>query len=360
MLVSETTDFSGVGCVSTSNVLIFTENTPPVFTLLAPANQTVCTIDGATSVAVYGISLDNSKVTDNCTAFSNLLLTYTISGATTGSGSNLSEGTIFNLGTSTITYTATDQGGNLSTHSITIIVNQSPAAITISHSVVSGGGTGILPNQCGVYNYSVDGGTPAGGYTYAWNVYAGGTATGTPVLSFGNLATIQITWSGDLAPGTYTIEAKKTSGANSCNSKSTLQITLQNSFNLFVNDPGNDCKGESLGSKIINWEVGRNCGSTSYSFTYVIAAGNYNTLADAQAHAISGMPVTVTSTSDNPKIIYQTVDYGTGGDFYTTQVFTLFIYNQIDGNGQPDINSADDFQHFFLKAIPNTTDISTN
>jgi len=370
LLVSQTTDFSEVACVSTSNVLTFLENTPPVFTLLKPADQTICAAYGASSVAVSGIRLDNSKTTDNCTSFANLQLGYVLSGATTGTGTNLTEGTLFNMGTTHIVYTVTDQAGLSATHEIDILVKSAPAPITLSHSVVSGGGTGIAPNQCGDYRYYVteDASAPEATYTYTWNVYTG-SGTGGTLLTAGthyqidnstsgyHAASVKISWPGSLVSGTYTIEVIK-AGTNGCDSRSTLQISLQNSFNLFVNDPGQDCKGESLGSKIINWEVGRNCGTSSYSFKYVIAAGNYTTLAEAQANAIADMPKTVSNTTDNPKVILQTVSYGP--DLYTTQVFTLFIYDQSDGNGQPDINATDNYQHFFLKAIPNTSEISTD
>jgi len=372
LLVSQTLVFSDENCTVVSNVLTFKENTPPVFTSYAPVSQTVCAVYGASSAAVSGISLNNLNATDNCTNFVDLQLAYELTGATTGTGTNLTDGALFNIGTTHIKYTITDQAGLSKTLSIDVVVNASPAPITISHSVVSGGGTGIAPKQCGDYRYYVtaDASAPEAGYTYSWKVYAGSGTAGTQLTSGTDYlidnsasayhaASVKISWPGSLVNGTYTIEVIK-GATNGCESRSTLEISLQNSFNLFVNDPGHDCKGESLGSKIINWEVGRNCGTSSYSFKYVIAAGNYTTLVDAQAHAISGMPVIVTATADNPTIIYQTVNYGNGGDFYTTQVFTLYIYDQTDGNGQPDTNAADNYQHFFLNGIPNTSEISTD
>jgi len=371
LLVSQTALFSDENCTLVSNALTFRENTSPVFTAYAPVSQTLCAAYGSTTAAVSGISLTNLKATDNCTAFADLQLAYVLTGATTGSGTNLTDGALFNIGTNHIVYTITDQAGLSKTLSIDVVVNASPAPITISHSVVSGGGTGVSPKQCGDYRYYVteDASAPESGYTYSWKVYAGSGTTGTQLTSGTDYqidnsaspyhsASVKISWPGSLVNGTYTIEVIK-GASNGCDSRATLEISLQNSFNLYVNDPGHDCKGESLGSKIIDWQIGRNCGTSTYSFKYVIAAGNYTTLSEAQAHAISGMPVTVSSTSDNPKIIYQTVDYGSGGDFYTTQVFTLFIYDQTDGNGQPDTNAADNYQHFFLNGIPNTSEIST-
>ena len=355
MLVSETTDFSGVGCVATSNVLTFRENSPPVFTDLKPVGQTVCTIAGASTAAVYGIELTNAKVADNCTTFPNLVLTYTLSGVTTGSGTTLTEGTVFNLGTTHINYSATDEAGLTTTYGIDIIVNQSPTAITITHSPVSGGGTGILPNQCGTYNYSVEGGTPVGGFNYVWKVFAGSGTGGTQVLTGFtlvtlNAASVQINWTGDLAPGTYTIQATKTSVSNSCYTAATLELNLQNNFDLQVADPGHNCKGEvgPTSPVTITWTVNRICGTSSWGFTWYLFAGD-----------ISVLPVD-----------YQTVNYANGslsgitgstqtfdtnvvnGDPYTQTVYTLFIVNASD------MNSVNNHNKFLLTAIPNTSEIS--
>ncbi|HMS67244.1 MAG TPA: HYR domain-containing protein, partial [Saprospiraceae bacterium] len=61
----------------------------------------------------------------------NTLVTYVLSGATTGSGSDNVEGVSFNLGTTLITYTATDESGNTRTCSFSVIVedNEAPQII---------------------------------------------------------------------------------------------------------------------------------------------------------------------------------------------------------------------------------------
>ncbi|MBW8331920.1 MAG: HYR domain-containing protein [Prolixibacteraceae bacterium] len=351
LLVSETSDFTGAGCVSTSNTLTFKENTPPVFTIGMLSDQTVCTLNGATSTAVYNIGLNILNVIDNCTEFSNLVLSYSITGDNTESGTNLAEGRVFNLGTYTIDYSVTDQAGLVSTHSLNLIVKQSPSEITISHSVVSGAGTGNTPNQCGSYNYSVDGGITDPLYTYQWKVYAGGTATGTPISTFSGSALYQVTWSGDIAPGTYTIEAIKKAG-NDCESIATLEITLQNSFDLQVQPAGQDCKGEVTETTpfTITWTVDKLCGTMNWGFTYYLFAQDINAL-----------PVNYLTVNDgtgsftgitNASHVFNTVVIN--GNPYLQTVYTLFIVNTNDSN------DTNDFNKFYLKGIPETSPISTD
>ncbi len=57
----------------------------------------------------------------------NTLVTYVLSGATTGSGSDNVAGVSFNLGTTLITYTATDESGNTRTCSFSVIVEDNEA-----------------------------------------------------------------------------------------------------------------------------------------------------------------------------------------------------------------------------------------
>ncbi|MDP2338066.1 MAG: HYR domain-containing protein, partial [Bacteroidota bacterium] len=353
--VSETIDFTQASCNSVSNVLTFIDVTKPVYTGFAPADQIVCTVNGATSIAVSGIRIDDVDVLDNCTAFASLTISYSMTGATAGAGTNLTEGSLFNVGVTNVVYTVTDLSGNSETHPFSITVNQSPDPITISHSIVSGGGTGILPNQCGVYNYSVDGGTPVGGFNYDWKVFAGSGTGGTQVVSGFilaplNAATVQITWTGDLAPGTYTIEATKTDASSSCVTKGTLVISLQNSFDLQVANPGHNCKGEVAPSTtvIISWTVNELCGTSTWGFTYYLFAQDINTLpvdyltVNDGAGSFSGIAA-ATKVFDTNAV---------NGYPYTQTVYTLFIVNASD------MNSTNDYHKFYLTALPNTSEIS--
>ncbi|MEJ7610664.1 MAG: HYR domain-containing protein, partial [Ferruginibacter sp.] len=91
---------------------------PTVIT--CPANQTVSTASNACNAVVNGIApVSFTSGTCNGTAPT---ITYTLSGATTGSGNNDASGTSFNKGTTTVTYTLTDGNGNVATCSFTVTV----------------------------------------------------------------------------------------------------------------------------------------------------------------------------------------------------------------------------------------------
>jgi hypothetical protein len=82
---------------------------PDVFAIAAPPD---CQATGV----VLGLPL----IGDNCP---NPLLSWVMTGATTGSGSGYCNVTVFNVGVSTITYTLTDDEGNFATCSFNVTVN---------------------------------------------------------------------------------------------------------------------------------------------------------------------------------------------------------------------------------------------
>lgn len=90
------------------------DNMPPAIT--CPADITV---QAPGTTAVSGIA--PSSVTDNC---SDPSVGYTISGVTSGAYPNDPDasGSLFNVGTSTVTYTATDAGSNTATCSFNVTV----------------------------------------------------------------------------------------------------------------------------------------------------------------------------------------------------------------------------------------------
>ncbi|RMG96596.1 MAG: HYR domain-containing protein, partial [Chloroflexi bacterium] len=113
-----------------SGTLTVQDNVDP--TISCPADQTVTVGTGNTSAVVGGIA---PVASDNCSLAS---VTYTLSGATTGSGNNDASGQTFNLGVTTVTYTATDDAGNTASCSFTVTVQQAtvPGALTL----IAGGG----------------------------------------------------------------------------------------------------------------------------------------------------------------------------------------------------------------------------
>ncbi len=95
------TDVSGN--ISTCNsVVTVVDNQAPVFTSCPTTPGSLCA-DNLTTYTKVGTSW-NALATDNCSVSS---LTYTLSGSTTGTGTSLN-GVAFNVGTTTVTWTATD------------------------------------------------------------------------------------------------------------------------------------------------------------------------------------------------------------------------------------------------------------
>ncbi|MCB0610677.1 MAG: choice-of-anchor L domain-containing protein, partial [Lewinella sp.] len=90
---------------------------PPMVT--CPPNQTVTGVlnaDGACTAIANNLT---PNLSDNCVM---LMLDYTVSGATNGAGVDDASGSLFSAGTSTVTYTATDMGGNPASCSFTVTV----------------------------------------------------------------------------------------------------------------------------------------------------------------------------------------------------------------------------------------------
>ncbi len=110
-------------------------------TIGCPEDQNIAITMGETAVVVNNldpIALDNCGTAD---------VTYTLTGATTGSGMNSASGLTFNAGTTILTYTATDGAGNTATCSTTIII-EAPGTMTVN--VESGDAA------CGSEPYKVD------------------------------------------------------------------------------------------------------------------------------------------------------------------------------------------------------------
>ncbi|MBK8724197.1 MAG: HYR domain-containing protein [Saprospiraceae bacterium] len=101
-----------------SQVLI-TDTNPPIIT--CPANKVVKANYQQNSVVVNNI---NPTITDDCSTPS---ATFLVTGQTSNSGYNTASGELFNVGVSTVEYTAIDAAGNTSTCSFTVTVKQLPS-----------------------------------------------------------------------------------------------------------------------------------------------------------------------------------------------------------------------------------------
>ncbi|MDP3913489.1 MAG: HYR domain-containing protein [Bacteroidota bacterium] len=358
--VSETTDFN-VGCVATSNTLTFRENIPPVFTALKPTDMTVCIPNGATTVAIFDISLDNSKVTDVCTAFADLSIAYTISGTTTLSGNtNLADGTVFNLGISTVEYTVTDLSGNSETHSFTVTVSEAPSLSDIStDGAAATDGSGYKPYQSSSHTYTVDGGIATSGYSYTWTVLDNANSVLSPgsantyTINATNTAAVVISWGASipLTANNYKIRVRKTSNTNTCFIEKELSVTvLINNFNVKVEDSGDDCQSGEMGTTNIWWNLTQTGGSSNWHYKYEIVED------------IGGVLTTVVPLTN---ILYSTVTpltiyYPANNTVGVQKTYTIFISSVFDEFGTPETNLSDNQDSLILFGVPNTSEISTD
>jgi gliding motility-associated-like protein len=114
---------------------------PGISNCSALVNRTVPMNPGACTFTQIGTNW-NAIVTDNCTVSS---VTYNLTGATTGSGTNLNNAS-FNLGNTLVTWTVIDNSGNSSNCSFTVQVidNQAPQLTNCPSNIL----VGTAPGAC--------------------------------------------------------------------------------------------------------------------------------------------------------------------------------------------------------------------
>lgn len=174
-----------------SYVVTVEDNELPIFTACLGSTQNVSSDNGVCTYTVSGTGWD-ATATDNCTLTS---LTYQLTGATTGSGTTL-DGVSFNLGTTTVTWTATDAAGNISICTFNVdvsddevpaIVNCSPGSnqtvntdagvCTYSHSGTAWDATATDNCSVGTITYNLTGATIGSGTSLSGVVFNIGTTT---------------------------------------------------------------------------------------------------------------------------------------------------------------------------------------
>jgi endonuclease G len=137
--VRDTGDGSATSLTSTPATVSITVNDTVAPTINAPANVTVNTGAGATTcgVVVTETQLGTATATDNA-------------GSVSIARSGVPAGNIFPVGTTTITYTATDDAGNSSTttQTVTVIDNTAPTITAPAPTSVNADSTGhaMIPN----------------------------------------------------------------------------------------------------------------------------------------------------------------------------------------------------------------------
>jgi PKD repeat protein len=104
----------------TATVTVVQDIDPP--TITCPADREVNADPLVCAAVVCGIAPTSAG--DNCSGFT---IAYTLTGATTGSGSDDASGAVFNLGTTIVTYTITDAVGLTASCSFNVtVVNPAP------------------------------------------------------------------------------------------------------------------------------------------------------------------------------------------------------------------------------------------
>ena len=116
-------DAAGNSAVCTFDVTVTDDEQPVV---VCPADQTGTALPGSTALTFPGLA---PTATDNCPVST---IGYDVTGATTTSGADDASDLAFNVGTSTVVYTATDASGNVGTCSFTVVVNPPAGAPDIT------------------------------------------------------------------------------------------------------------------------------------------------------------------------------------------------------------------------------------
>lgn len=112
------TDDAGNSTTCTFDVEV-TDNQDPTFISCGPGGDQNEVVDIDACTYTHSGNAWDAVGDDNCTTFT---MTYVLSGATTGSGSNTLNGVEFELGTTTVTWTVTDDAGNFDTCTFDVII----------------------------------------------------------------------------------------------------------------------------------------------------------------------------------------------------------------------------------------------
>ncbi|MDP4261181.1 MAG: T9SS type A sorting domain-containing protein [Bacteroidota bacterium] len=285
-------------------------------TINCPANTIVNTGIGQCTAVVNGID----PVINPVQSF-----TYTLSGATTGSGSGTASGRVFNTGVTTVAYVLT--GSPTVNCSFTVTVNAVPPAITNQPT-----GQAVCTGTNVTFNVAATG----SGLTYQWR--KGGIN-----ISGATSASFTITGAVVSDAGNYDVVISTPCGTNATSATATLTV---NTTSLITSQPADQtvCAGNNVtfsvtasGSGLtFQWrKSGINItGATNSSFTIIGAgtgdAGNY----DVVINSICGPGITsntaILTVNTAPSITSQptnqTVCAGNNVTFSVAATGTALVY----------------------------------
>ncbi|MDX9881255.1 MAG: choice-of-anchor L domain-containing protein [Prolixibacteraceae bacterium] len=314
---------------------------------------TIC--DNGTNTLTL-LALDATDVVDNCSAFGDLIMTYSITNGInnvtneTGDASNYD----FPVGTSSVTYQAEDENGNGSSFSFTVVVNENPVLTNIStDGTISADGSGYKPYQGSQHTYTVDSGTAEPGSDYEWKVLDKDdtelTADNANTYSINttNPAAVIITWGSSIptSGNDYKIVVRKTNSSGCYTEAEFSVVILENTFNATVVDAGDECQSGDTGTSVASWTINKTGGASNWSFDYEIKVG------PTTEYSASGVLVSGASTS---------IEYIVSNQAGVDKTYTFIISNVYDEFNTPETNLTDNEDTVTLWGVPNTSEITTD
>jgi hypothetical protein len=291
------TDAAGNVNTCSFDVTVAADDQAPVLTCIG--NTTVCAPAGGQYVQADG-SWD-ATYDENCSG--NVTLEYTLTGATTGTGTSLAN-TSFNVGNTTVEWTATDNNSNVSTCSYVVTVNEIPA-VSIDQT---------NPSVCLIGSITLtttSSGTPAP--TYQW--YKDGVAIAGATGDELNLNNVQET-----DAGSYTVEVSNSCGA----AVSAPAVLTVSTPPVITAQPASqtDCYGGD-----VLFSVTATGGEGSYTYQWKKYDGsNWNDISGATS---STLLISNIGNTENPdQTQYQVIVTDACGITATSSVATLTV-NQL-------------------------------
>jgi hypothetical protein len=354
------TDASGN---SATCVQVFTINdaTKPVITcnadLVSSPNTDAC--EANINVSAPTAISENCSLVNINPEYSYRLGDNPVATLVTGSGS-INE--TFPEGTTTITWTITDLCGNTSepcTQTVQVGFNLTSVSYD-NGSGADGLGSGVKPMQTSTHEYFVDNNTPESGYTYNWGLFEddGTTAVNSSLytISSVNAAHIKIEYA-TISTGNYILSVTKTKNATTCSKPQTLPIEVisNSSFDVALDDLGNQCQAPGGGLTTISWNVTfPDVVTEPFMFSYsiklggsVVATGNVTdiTYAGAIPTPVLAAGAQTSKTANSQAVVIYYSLYGVSGDDWARTVELEIIATDAYQVSEPNkTNNTDDLK----------------
>lgn len=401
------TDGSGNISTCTFNVIVSDNQVPSILSCGAVGNQIVNSNIGICTY-IHSNNTWNASASDNCSVAT---ITYNLSGATTGSGTTLS-GQVFNLGVTTVTWTATDGNGNMNICSFTVTVNDTQLPIILSCGSNSNQTVNADVSECNYtqtgtgWNASAADNCSVTSINYTLSGATTGTGTSLQNVDF-NLGTTTVTWtatdgSGNISTCSFQVQVidNQLPAITSCGASGNQIVnanagvcTYTHSGTAWNATASDNCTVSSLTYTLTGATTGSgtslsgvvfNPGVTTVTWTVVDNSSNSSncsytvTVIDVESPIISGCPSDITLGTDNGNCgaivtwnvptftdncgATMTSNYNSG-EFFVTGT-TLVTYTFTDGAGNTSICSfnvivSDDENPVITCPIPIATCFST-